>query len=74
MDHAKFLLSLRENNWRRLRRVLALIEKKKWEIVLLSETRAESRDVLWLGEEGREMMVVHMEGTVVVLRGNMMER
>ena len=54
--------------------MLALIEKKKWEIVLLSEIRAESRGVLWLGEEGREMTVVHSERTVVVLRGNMMER
>ena len=67
-------LSLRENNRRRLRRVLALIEKNKWEIVLLSELRAGSRGVLWFGEERREMVVVHSERTAVVMRGKMMER
>ena len=67
-------LSLRENNRRRLRRVLTLIEKKKWEIVLLSELRAGSKGILWFGEEGREMAVVHSERTAVVLRGKMMER
>ena len=67
-------LSLRENNRRRLRRVLAMIENKKWEVVLLSELRAGSKGVLWFGEEGREMVVVHSERTAVVLRGKMMER
>ena len=67
-------LSLRENNRRRLRRVLALIEKKEWEIVLLSELRATSKGVLWFGEEGREMALIHSERTAVVLRGKMMER
>ena len=66
-------LSLRENNRRRFRRVLSLIENKKWEIVLLSEMRAGSRGVLWFGEERREMAVVHSERTAVVLRGKMME-
>ena len=67
-------LSLRENNRRRLRRVLAMIEKNEWEIVLLSELRAESKGILWFGEEGRETAVVHSERTAVVLRGRMMER
>ena len=54
--------------------MLALIEKKKWEFVLLSEIRAESRGVLWLREEEREMAVVYFGRTAVVLRGKMMER
>ena len=35
-------LSLRENNWRSLRRTLAYIERRKWDITLLTEIRAEA--------------------------------
>ena len=29
--------------------------------------------MLWFGEEGRDIVVVHSEGTAVLLRGRMME-
>ena len=67
-------LSLRENNRRRLRRTLAYIERRKWDITLLTEIRAESRGILWFGEEESETAVIHSEKTAVVLRGEEMER
>ena len=67
-------LSLRENNRRRLRRTLAYIERRKWDITLLTEIRAESRGILWFGEEESETAVIHSEKTAVVLRGEEMRR
>ena len=67
-------LSLRENNRRRLRRTLAYIERRKWDITLLTEIRAESRGILWFGEEESETAVIHSEKTAVVLRGEELER
>ena len=43
-------LSLRENNRERLLRVLERVRLNDWEIVCLTELRAESSGVLWLGE------------------------
>ena len=67
-------LSLRENNRRRLRKTLAYIERRKWDITLLTEIRAESRGILWFGEEESETAVIHSEKTAVVLRGEEMRR
>ena len=67
-------LSLRENNRRRLRRTIAYIERRKWDITLLTEIRAESRGMLWFGEEESETAVIHSEKTAVVLRGEEMRR
>lgn len=36
---------------------------------MLTEVRAESRGVLWFGEDENEVAVVHSEKTAVVLRG-----
>ena len=67
-------LSLRENNRRRLRTTLEYIERKGWEIVMMTEIRAETRGILWFGEGENETAVVHSERTAIILRGDPMRR
>ena len=67
-------VSLRENNRRRFRRILEVIEKKKWQVTLLTEIKAQTRGVLWFGEDQNRMAVIHSERTAIVLSGEMMDR
>ena len=62
-------LSLRENNRNRLRRVLGYIEEKGWEIILITELSAEGEGIIWLGEEDRQVAVVHSKRVGIILRG-----
>lgn len=66
-------MTLRENNRRRLRRVLDYIERRNWQIVLLSEIKADSNGILWLGEEERLIAVVHSKKTAICLRGGLLK-
>ena len=54
--------------------MLAYIKRRKWDITLLTEIRAESRGILWFGEEESETAVINSEKTAVVLRGEEMRR
>ena len=49
-------------------------EKVGKKITLLTEIRAESRGILWFGEEESETAGIHSEKTAVVLRGEEMRR
>ena len=62
-------LSLRENNRARLLRVLERVRLNEWEIVCLTELRAVSSGVLWLGEGDDGVAIVHSQRVAVVLRG-----
>ena len=42
-------LSMREHNRERLRRILDEIGRQGWEIVLMTEIRADEKRVVWLG-------------------------
>ena len=44
-------MSVRENNRERMRRVVGKIVHEGWEIVCLTELRAESEGVVWLGDD-----------------------
>ena len=46
-------LSMREHNRDRLRRILEEIGRQGWEIVLMTEIRADEKGVVWLGETRR---------------------
>ena len=62
-------LSLRESNRERLLRVLERVRLNGWEIVCLTELRAESSGVLWLGEGDDGVAIVHSQRVAVVMRG-----
>ena len=63
------IITERKKKRKSLRRTLAYIERRKWSITLLTEIRAESRGILWFGEEESETAVIHSVNTAVVLRG-----
>ena len=62
-------LSLRESNRERLLRVLERVRMNDWEIVCLTELRAETSGVLWLGEGDDGVAIVHSNKVAVVMRG-----
>ena len=62
-------LSLRESNRERLLRVIERVRLNDWEIVCLTELRAESSGVLWLGEGVDGVAIVHSQRVAVVMRG-----
>lgn len=62
-------LSVRENNRRRLRRVAERVVRENWEVVLVSELKAEESGVVWLGEEEEEVVLIHGRKAGVMLRG-----
>jgi hypothetical protein len=67
-------VSLRENNRDRLRRACTYIKEQGWEVVLVSEVRAEQDGVIWLGEEEELTAIIHSRKAAVVLRGKWLDR
>ena len=67
-------MSVRANNRDRMRRVLDKIVREGWEIVCLTEIRAECEGVVWLGEEDSRVVMIHGKKSGIVLRGNAMEK
>ena len=63
-------LSMNENNRRRLRRVCERVEREGWEIVLLTEVKANEDGVIWMGEDDKRVAVVHSRMAGVLLRGD----
>ena len=66
-------VSLREVNRCRLRRVVAYVEKKGWEMVLLTELSDDGEGVLWLGEGEQQVAIVHGCRAGILLRGDALE-
>ena len=62
-------LSVRENRRERLRRVVERIRSEGWEIVCLTELRADDCDVVWMGMEEHKVALVHSRKAGVLLRG-----
>ena len=62
-------MSVRENNRNRMRRVVDRIAREGWEVVCMTELRAESEGVVWLGEDECKVAVVHGRKSGVLLRG-----
>ena len=52
-------MSVRENNKNRMRRVVDRIVREGWEVVCLTELRAEREGIVWLGQDECRMVVVH---------------
>ena len=66
-------LSMREHNRDRLRRILDEIGRQGWEIVLMTEIRADEKGVVWLGGDEERVAVIHSERAAIVLRGQALE-
>ena len=66
-------LSMREHNRDRLRRILDEIGRQEWEIVLMTEIRADEKGVVWLGGDEERVAVIHSERAAIVLRGQALE-
>ena len=66
-------LTMREHNRDRLRRVVGEIVNRGWEIVLMTEVKADERGVVWLGEEEGRVAVIHSERAAIVLRERALE-
>ena len=65
-------LSLRVNIGARLLRMLERMRLNEWEIVCLTEMRAMSSGVLWLGEGDDSVSIVHSQRAAVVMRGEVL--
>ena len=65
-------MSVGTNNKRKLRMVAKYAEDNNWDVVLLSEVRADNDGVIWLGENENLTAVVHSEKAAVLLRGHLL--
>ena len=50
---------MRETNRRRLRSVAERVRQERWEMVLLTELRADEEGVVWLGEDEDRGVLIH---------------
>ena len=67
-------LSVRETNRRRLRSVAERVRQERWEMVLLTELRADEEGVVWLGEDEERVVLIHGKKAGVMLRGEALEK
>ena len=67
-------LSVRETNRRRLRSVAERVRQERWEMVLLTELRADEDGVVWLGEDEERVVLIHGKKAGVMLRGEALEK
>ena len=65
-------MSVGTNNKRKLRSVASFAEREKWDVVLLSEIRADRNGVVWLGENDSLVAIIHSEKAAVMLRGELL--
>ena len=62
-------VSLRANRMERMRRACQCIQKRGWEVTLLTELRSEAFGTMWLGDGRRRMAVVHSKTTGMAIQG-----
>ena len=67
-------MTMREHKRRRLRRECERIQKEGWEVVLLSELKAEESGMVWMGENEGACVVIHAKKSGIVLRGWALQR
>ena len=67
-------MSLGTFNKRKLKTVAKYAVKNGWEVVLLSEVRADRKGVQWLGEGENRVAVIHSEKAGIMLRGELLRK
>ena len=65
---------MRETNRRKLRSVAERVRQERWEMVLLTELRADEEGVVWLGEDEERVVLIHGNKAGVKLRGEALEK
>ena len=50
------------------------MRRKGWEMVLLTELRADEEGVVWLGEDKERVVLIHGKKAGVMLRGEALEK
>ena len=53
----------------RLRSVAERVRQERWEMVLLTELRADEEGMVWLGEDEERVVLIHGKMAGVMLRG-----
>ena len=66
-------MSLGTFNKRKAKSVAAYAEKEKWDLVLLSEVRAERKGVEWLGEGEHLTAIIHSKKAGILIRGPVLQ-
>ena len=64
-------MSMGTHNRRKLKAVIEIAKKNKWDVVLLSEIRADSCGVLYLGQDEDLIALIHSERAGIMLRGHL---
>ena len=63
-------MTMREQNRERMRRVVTHIQKRGWEVVLMTEiTSLEEEGVIWMGEAAKLIFIIHSKHSAILLRG-----
>ena len=65
---------MRETNRRRLRSVAERVRQEGWEMLLLTELRANEEGVVWLREDEKRVVLIHGKKAGVMLRGEALEK
>ena len=50
------------------------VRQERWEMVLLTEPRADEEGVVWLGEDEERVVLIHWKKAGVMLRGEALEK
>ena len=62
-------ITMREQNRERMRRVATHIQKRGWEVVLMTEiTSSEEEGVIWMGEAANLTVIIHSRHSAILLR------
>ena len=67
-------MSVGTANKRKLKSVANYVSENNWEIVLLSEIRADRNGVIWLGQGDDVVAVIHSERAGIMLRGELLKK
>ena len=67
-------MSLGTRNKRKAGQVAEVARKEEWEVILLSEIRAESEGVEWIGTGDEIIAIIHSQKAGILLRGEMLQK
>ena len=67
-------MSMVSGRRRKARAVAEVARQSGWDVVLLSELRAEGDGVVWMGDDDHRVVIVHSRRAGVLLRGEMLKR
>ena len=63
-------MTMREQNRERMRKVVTHIQKRGWEVVLMTEiTSLEEEGVIWMGEAANLTVIINSKHSAILLRG-----